>query len=181
LNLSLATERSFQGDSFFVHAPGATSTLLYVAAYPPRQGLGGYTILTPCRLSSPCGSPGRRREDTSHRLLQPTHDTSTRRPFDSRASSFRWTVRLLPRIRFRAAMRRRTALRLSDLEWTRLTTWSNFGQITHAPASREGPSTAPGDVTLPRRYQPRARLCDSTSGALSQTPSRCGNPNPVKP
>lgn len=64
---------------------------------------------------------------------------------------------------------------------TRLTTRSNFGRITHTSASTEEPSIAPGDAALPRRYQPRARLCDSTSDAPSHASSRASRLNPVKP
>jgi hypothetical protein len=37
----------------------------------------------------PCGAPKRTREDVSYQPLQPIYDTSTHRPFDSRANSFR--------------------------------------------------------------------------------------------
>jgi len=33
-----------------------------------------------------------------------------------------------------------------------------------------GPSTAPGDAALPRRFQPQARLCDLTSDASHPIP-----------
>jgi hypothetical protein len=65
---------------------------------PISPGIGRPRRTTLGRPGSPFGSPARRREDTSHRLLQPTYDTSTRRPFDSRASGFRWTDRALPRM-----------------------------------------------------------------------------------
>lgn len=40
-------------------------------------------------LGQPFGSLRGREKDASHQLLQPTHDTSTRRPLDSRARSLR--------------------------------------------------------------------------------------------
>jgi len=40
---------------------------------------------TPRPLGSPRGSPWRREKDASRRPLQPTHDTSTLGPYDSRA------------------------------------------------------------------------------------------------
>jgi hypothetical protein len=40
-------------------------------------------------LGLPLGSPKKREKDASHRLLQSTHDTSTRRPLDYRAHDLR--------------------------------------------------------------------------------------------
>lgn len=52
---------------------------------------------TPCNLGLPRGSPRWPGEDASLRPLQPTVDTSTRRPFDFRARSLRCTDRrMLP-------------------------------------------------------------------------------------
>jgi hypothetical protein len=74
---------------------------------------------TPCNLGLPRGSPRWRGEDASLRPLQPTVDTSTRRPFDFRARSLRCTDRrMLPLLPLSEAsgssVRRRTALRQSD-------------------------------------------------------------------
>lgn len=69
-------------------------------------------------LGSPRGSPRLRREDASHRPLQPTLDTSTRRSLDSQARSLRREDRLRDVPRALAPMpsgaRRRTTLRQSE-------------------------------------------------------------------
>jgi hypothetical protein len=66
-----------------VHAICHFSTLLFAAVDPdPRQGLGAasdYSTL----LSLTLRLAERNGEDASHRLLQPTYDTSTRKSFDS--------------------------------------------------------------------------------------------------
>jgi hypothetical protein len=46
-------------------------------------------VLLRADSGSPLGSPGRHEEDASYRPLQPTHDTSTREPLDSRSRSLR--------------------------------------------------------------------------------------------
>jgi hypothetical protein len=48
---------------------------------------------TSIRFDKPCGSPKRFGEDVSCQPLQPIHDTSTHRPFDSQACDFRRTDR----------------------------------------------------------------------------------------
>jgi hypothetical protein len=79
---------------------------------------------TPCNLGLPRGSPRWRGEDASLRPLQPTVDTSTRRPLDFRARSLRCADRrMLPFLplaeKSGSSVRRQTALRQSDPGWAR--------------------------------------------------------------
>jgi len=89
------------------------------------------------RRSTPCGIGWEHREDTSHRPMQPTHETSNRRSFNSWVCSFRWLYRGLRWRRFSIAMRCWITLRWSEPQVdARLTTRSNFGQITHSATSK---------------------------------------------
>lgn len=64
---------------------GAPRTCSPGAAISPVVAGSGHFVTSPRRLGSPRGSPRRPGHDASHRPLQPTFDTSTRRPLDFRA------------------------------------------------------------------------------------------------
>jgi len=101
--------------------------------------------------------PASEREDASHRLLQPTEDTSTHGPFDSRADAFRRPDR---RTRVSAFGRRRFTLRRADLRWRPLDGEPPTSADTYPMLSREhGPRRSRG--ISPRRYRPRARRTSS--------------------
>lgn len=182
MNLSLATEWSFQGDSLYVHAPGAIKHPFICRSIPASSGIGWphHTDSLSPQLALRLTTAAQRR------YLSPTFATDTRYEhpqtvrFPSAQLSLDYPLAAPNLIQCCNAAPDRLAAFRPRVD-TRLTTWPNFGQITHTPASREGPSTAPGDATLPRCYQPRARLCDSTSDAPSHAPSRISNPNLAKP
>jgi hypothetical protein len=74
----------------------------------------------PCLLlGMPCGAPEGSGEDVSCQLLQPIYDTSTHRPFDSRANDFRRADRTSHRHVFGATARRSASLRRQSPRWAR--------------------------------------------------------------
>jgi hypothetical protein len=70
-------------------------------------------------FGKPCGTPEQSGKDVSCQPLQPIYDTSTHRPFDSRANDFRRADRTSPRHMFGATARRSASLRRQDPRWTR--------------------------------------------------------------
>jgi hypothetical protein len=70
------------GDSFMFTRWRHQHPFIRRSRAPPRQGMGRRAALLCCfRLTLRLASM--HREDASHRLLQPTYDTSTRKSFDS--------------------------------------------------------------------------------------------------
>jgi len=65
-------------DPLFVHASALRTLIEQREPAPPCPGKEPPRRPTLRPLGSPRGSPRRRRKDGSHRLLQPTYDTSTR-------------------------------------------------------------------------------------------------------
>jgi hypothetical protein len=86
----------------------------------------------PCLAPSAFRPPARSGEDASHRLLQPTHDTSTRKPPDSRAGQFSLTTTGATHLSLR---RRRTRLSARSTP--------GGGALDGALPTSAGPFTAP--------------------------------------
>jgi hypothetical protein len=98
-----------------------------------RQGVRPLRAI-PCHLGLPRGSPRSRGEDASPRPLQPTHDTSTRGPFDFRAHGLRRTDRRMLPLPVRARFFRATPDRLAAIQprlGTRLTARLQLRPFAH--------------------------------------------------
>jgi hypothetical protein len=138
------------------------------------------------RLGSPRGSPRRRSEDASCRPLQPTHDTSTRGSFDSRARSFH-CVRPLDASStevefFRAAPNHLAAIR--PRLGTRLTARLQLRIVAHTPLAPPLGGRERGRRRW-RRHPDSALSAElgvgkTTSDAPCRAPRLSGSPDAVR-
>jgi len=146
--LTLAVQASVRSPSTFV-----------ARSAPAPQSRGAADPCYPTRPASPLRAPTTTREDTSHRLLQPTYSTSTHRTA--------W----FPRFTRLAA----SSAKVEGFGWRRP---SSFSQLSTLSLSRRGVPDRT-DPTLRRRFQPLGGLDSSTSDAPCRHPAHParGRPN----
>jgi hypothetical protein len=149
-------------------APSSSHPFARLQTFPPP--LAGETLhrATSGCLGAPCGSPRQPEKDACHQLLQPTHDTSTRRPLDSQARSLRRgdhparALRDKPEEQRAGAASNRLAATRPQVD-SRLTPRTQLRLIRERPlvdsTTKDGHPRR--DATSPRRYRPRTKSAKS--------------------
>jgi hypothetical protein len=164
-------------DPCYVRAKVLASVRPKRIQYVPSRACGRSALLRP-DLGLPRGSPRWSGEDASLRPLQPTHDTSTRGPFDFRARNLRCADRRMPPAPVKVRFFRAASDHLAGIQprlGTRLTARLQLRPLAHGSASPFGwtsPSSASWTVPPWPGVVSHAQSWRTTSDAPCRAP-RC--------